>query len=674
MQIARLRLFLRKSRQALLAHALPHGTQRQVGVDGGGAVSDQRRKVVYCGGFAAFQHDAHLRADAAAQGVGLYAADRQQGGNRSALLIHTPVAENEDVIAFFKPLVQLAADAVHGAAHPFLSLLRIIEDGQGQGAQAFGIQLPQLGKLAVRHQRGGQAQLAATLGRRGEQIALRAKVHERGGDDFLPDGVNGRVGHLGKELMEIGKERLRPVRQNGQRQVRAHGGERFRVLFGHGQNHVAHLLPRVAEGLLQLPKRRGIFGRSGCREVRKVHAQLGNPLVVRIERGHAALDLHVIQQAPRVGVHHQHAAGAQAVAAQHPFGGKIQRAGFGGHHQEAVGSDQVAGGTQAISVQHGQRPHTVGHGHGGGTIPRIHHVAVKFVERAKLAAHGLVLLPGLGNHHHGRMGQRASRQQQKFQRVVKHGAVAAIVIDDGEHLRKIGAEEVGMHMALAGIHALAVAMDGVDFTVVDGVAVGVRPFPAGEGIGGIAAVHQSDGRIIGQVVQIQIQLGDLTAEQHALVNDGATGQTGGVKVPRLGIRRVAQTLFGDLADEVELALKRFLVVNIRASFDERLADDRHAGTAGLAQRGCVDRDAAPAQKPLPLLTHNGLEGGFSGGAAAFLPAQKQHAHAISARGGQRNPHQMAFSFQKGVRQLGQDACAIARVRFRTCSAPVFQIA
>ena len=53
---------------------------------------------------------------------------------------------------------------IHGAAHPFLALLRIIEDGQGQGAQAFGIQLPQLGKLAVRHQRGGQAQLAATLG------------------------------------------------------------------------------------------------------------------------------------------------------------------------------------------------------------------------------------------------------------------------------------------------------------------------------------------------------------------------------------------------------------------------------------------------------------------------------------------------------------------------------
>lgn len=52
---------------------------------------------------------------------------------------------------------------------------------------------------------------------------------------------------------------------------------------------------------------------------------------------------------------------------------------------------------------------------------------------------------------------------------------------------------------------------------------------------------------------------------------------------------------------------------------------------------------------------------------------KQHAHAI-APGAGSVPHQMAFSFQKSVRQLGQDACAITRVRFGTCSAPVFQIA
>ena len=163
-------------------------------------------------------------------------------------------------------------------------------------------------------------------------------------------------------------------------------------------------------------------------------------------------------------------------------------------------------------------------------------------------------------------------------------------------------------------------MDGVDFSVVNGVAVGMRPLPAGEGIGGIAAVYQGDGRVVVQVIQIQIQPGYLTAEQHALIDDGAAGQAGGIKIPRPGVRRVAQAFFSDSADEVELALKGILAVEIRAFFDEGLADDRHAGPAGLSQRGRIDRHAPPAQKPLSLLTHNGFKSGFGGHAAAFVAA------------------------------------------------------
>ena len=75
----------------------------------------------------------------------------------------------------------------------------------------------------------------------------------------------------------------------------------------------------------------------------------------------------------------------------------------------------------------------------------------------------------------------------------------------------------------------------------------------------------------------------------------------------------------------------------------------------------------------PLLPHNGLEGGFGRGAAAVVPAEKQHAHAVAAGRWQHDAAQAAFPFQKGVRQLGQDACAVARVRFCARSAPVLQV-
>ena len=102
------------------------------------------------------------------------------------------------------------------------------------------------------------------------------------------------------------------------------------------------------------------------------------------------------------------------------------------------------------------------------------------------------------------MGQRAARQQQKLQRVVKHRAVAAVLVNDGKHVFQPVAKQVGMQIILAGVHALLVAVNGVDFAVVDGIPVGMRPFPAGEGVGGIAAVHQRDGRIKIEAGQVKV--------------------------------------------------------------------------------------------------------------------------------------------------------------------------
>lgn len=126
MQIARLRLFLRKSRQALLAHALPHGTQRQVGVDGGGAVSDQRPQSGVLRWVRRFPARCSSACGCPRRKVWActpLTASRE--GIAACCSSTPPVAENEDVISFFKPLVQLAAERGPWRLRiPFLSLLQ----------------------------------------------------------------------------------------------------------------------------------------------------------------------------------------------------------------------------------------------------------------------------------------------------------------------------------------------------------------------------------------------------------------------------------------------------------------------------------------------------------------------------------------------------------------------
>ncbi len=88
-----------------------------------------------------------------------------------------------------------------------------------------------------------------------KEVAFRPQGGSGGGDDLLTDAVNGGVGHLGEELLEIGIEELGLVRQNRQRGVVAHGGDRLDGIGRHRRQNAAQLLEGVAEGHLALQQR-----------------------------------------------------------------------------------------------------------------------------------------------------------------------------------------------------------------------------------------------------------------------------------------------------------------------------------------------------------------------------------------------------------------------------------
>ena len=58
-----------------------------------------------------------------------------------------------------------------------------------------------------------------------QKISLLPHIHRGAGDNFLPDGVNGRIGYLGKELLEIVKQGALFLGKHCQGSVHAHGGD-----------------------------------------------------------------------------------------------------------------------------------------------------------------------------------------------------------------------------------------------------------------------------------------------------------------------------------------------------------------------------------------------------------------------------------------------------------------
>ena len=72
-----------------------------------------------------------------------------------------------------------------------------------------------------------QRDLAARLRPGLKQVALASSPGEDRGHKLLADRIQGRVGHLGEELLEVVEQGLGPVGEHGQGRVVAHRADRL---------------------------------------------------------------------------------------------------------------------------------------------------------------------------------------------------------------------------------------------------------------------------------------------------------------------------------------------------------------------------------------------------------------------------------------------------------------
>ncbi len=295
------------------------------------------------------------------------------------------------------------------------------------------------------------------------------------------------------------------------------------------------------------------------------------------------------------------------------------------------------------------------------------------VERPLVVVHRVVVRPRLGNHHHDRVRQGAAREVEQFERVVEHARVAAIGIDDRADLADVLAEGCRLEVGLARMHPVRVAADRVDLAVVGDVAVWMRTVPAGERIGAEARVDQRQRGLHQRVVQVLEILVELRRQQHALEHDRARREADDVPVLGPRQRGGADLVVGTLADHIQLALEREVVIDIGIALDEDLPHEGFARARRLAEHAVRGRYGAPAEHGLAFGLHDLFELLFDLAPDGRVARQEDDAAAVLAGGGQLDASLAADLLIERVGHLQQDACAIARIHFAAAGAAVVEV-
>ncbi len=263
------------------------------------------------------------------------------------------------------------------------------------------------------------------------------------------------------------------------------------------------------------------LGFSNAGQIIEVDEIVFQPLSIRLGRRHLLFDFIVADDPPFLGVDQKHAARLQAALFEHALRRDVEHAHFRSHDHQIVLGHIVARRAQTVTVKHGADHGAVGKSDGRRPVPGLHQAAVVFIEGALFRIHALMIFPRLGNHHHHRVGQGAAAQSEKLEGVIELRRVAAVFLDDRKNFLQIVAKELRRQHALARVHPVLVAAQRVDLAVMDQIAIGMGPAPAGKSVGAKARVDDCDRRLDQWIGKIGIERRHLARRQHALIDQRA---------------------------------------------------------------------------------------------------------------------------------------------------------
>ena len=206
--------------QEVLADHVVHRLERQIGIDGARAVAQQQGKMMHLAGFARLEQQTHPGAGFLANQVMMQARDRQQGGNGRALRTQPAIGKDEDVHSFLDGLVREPIEVLHRPFQAGAAVVHLEEDRQRDRLKVGMFEVAQLGQVLIAQDGGLEFDELAAFRYGFHQVPFRADGGLGRSDQLLAQGVDRRVGHLGKELLEIVIQELGTIGEHRQRLCR----------------------------------------------------------------------------------------------------------------------------------------------------------------------------------------------------------------------------------------------------------------------------------------------------------------------------------------------------------------------------------------------------------------------------------------------------------------------
>src|ERR1700737_2600477 len=201
----------------------------------------------------------------------------------------------------------------------------------------------------------------------------------------------------------------------------------------------------------------------------------------------------------------------------------------------------------------------------------------------------------------------------------------------------------------------------------------MRTLPTRESVVRKPLMHHHERRLDRGIEQVGVEPRNLVRDELAPVDDGRALEAAYVEKLSL-VEPKFRAFVGDaFADDVELALERFLVPDRLASADEHLAYRRNSLMRDHAALRVVDRHRAPSQKTLSLFANHPLENFLTSTPLLRVERHEDHPDAVLARSGQSEAELFALLDEEFVRNLHQDARAVSRQRVASAGAAMCQV-
>ena len=203
----------------------------------------------------------------------------------------------------------------------------------------------------------------------------------------------------------------------------------------------------------------------------------------------------------------------------------------------------------------------------------------------------------------------------------------------------------------------------------------MRQRPGRERVGREPLVHQRERALEIRLVQVAVVGAELVGEEHALVDDGAARDRHRVIAGQPPLVLAIDRRRDRLAQDVELALEVVLGELLFPLSNEHLHVDGFGRLHRDAERRIVGRDVgAPAEQLEAFLRGDLLEGLAHHLAPLGVARHEQHADAVLAGLRQRDAELLRLAREELVRDLHQDAGAVAGARIGADRAAMLEIA